>query len=205
MRKVLLIAWRDYSEAVKSKGFLIGIALMPVLMFGGIAVTTLMQGKVDTNDQRFTVVDRSAVLGGLLAKAAEKRNATGLTDKEGKKVQPAYLLEVVPPQGDVQVQRLELSNEVREGKIHAFLEIGAAVMDPDAKPEAGRIQYYSDRAALDDAKAWFTQAAAEAVQAVRLKGAGIDPVALQRVMRPLSVEGVGLLSVDEKTGQVTGG
>jgi ABC-type Na+ efflux pump permease subunit len=74
MRKALLIAWREYGEAVKSKGFIVGIALMPVLMFGSVAATTLLQNKVDTTDQKFAVVDRSGVLGPALVDAANKHD-----------------------------------------------------------------------------------------------------------------------------------
>ena len=205
MRKMLLIAWREYSEAVKSKGFVVGIALAPILMFGGIAVTALMEGKVDTKDQRFAVVDRSAQLEPAIAEAVAKRNNTDIRDKEGKQVRPKFVLEFMPPATDLQFQRLDLSNQVREGKYHAFIELGPEILSADAQKDSGNAGYYSDRAAMDDARFWFNGTLNDIVRSKRMEGAGIDPEELGKVLKPINLEGLGLLAKDVKTGKTTGG
>ena len=85
---------------------------------------------------------------------------------------------------------------------HAFLEIPHDVLNEGKSVDIG---YYSDRAAMDDARYWFGGAVNDAARSVRLKQAGIDPAVLGQVLRPLNVDGIGLLSLDEKTGAVTGG
>jgi ABC-2 type transport system permease protein len=205
MRKTLLVAWREYSEAVKSKGFIVGIALAPIFMFGGIGATVLMEGKADASTQKFAVVDRSGQLGPLLQAEAEKRNDNEIKDKAGKQVRPRYEIELIPPLEDKQAQRIELSNKVRSEGYRAFVEIGKQALAEGGEGEDARVGYYSDRAAMDDARGWFSNAVNGAVRARRLKEAGIAPAALERLNRQIDVQGIGLLNVDDKTGKVVGG
>ena len=47
MRKILIIARREYLAAVRTKAFLIGLLSMPVMMFGSILVQTMLKDQVD--------------------------------------------------------------------------------------------------------------------------------------------------------------
>jgi len=98
MRKVLRITWREYLAAVRTKGFIIGLVVAPILMCGGLIAMKVFEGQVDTTDQRLAVVDRSGVVAQALVQAAETRSADEIHDKEtGKKTQPAYLIEIAAP------------------------------------------------------------------------------------------------------------
>jgi len=200
MRKVLLMALREYKSAVRSKSFLIMVAIVPILMSGGIIATKLLEDRVDTADKRIAVVDRTGVLADTLVKAAEQRNANDLRDPEsGRKVKPAYYLSVVPPEADAAAQRLALSDQVRGRKLHAFLEIGADVIATDGNGDAA-VRYYGDNAAIDDVRSWFSQAVNVAIRSSRLAAAGLDEALVQRVTRHTSVEPMSLVSVDARTG-----
>lgn len=202
MRKVLLMALREYKSAVRSKSFLIMVALVPVLMSGGIIATKLLEDRVDTTDKRIAVVDRTGVLADALVKAAEQRNANDLRDPEsGRKVKPAYHLSVVPPEVDAAAQRLALSDQVRGRKLHAFLEIGADAIATDSNGDAA-VRYYGDNAAIDDVRSWFSQAVNVAIRSNRLAAAGLDEALVQRLTRYTSVEPMSLVSVDARTGVV---
>ena len=76
MRKVLVIAVREYLAAVRTKSFLISLIILPVMMGGSIVVQLLLKNQVDTREKRFAVVDRTPgeQLYPLLAEAAERRN-----------------------------------------------------------------------------------------------------------------------------------
>jgi ABC-type Na+ efflux pump permease subunit len=205
MRKALLVAWREYSEAVKSKGFLVGIAMAPLLMFGGIIVQMATKDKVDTRDQHFAVVDHTGRLGHLIVDAAKKHNDKDTVDKEGKKTRPAYIVELVTPKSDLRAQQLELSDQVRADKYRAFIEIGDKALSPTGDGEQANATYHSERAAMDDARFWFNGTLNDIVRGIRMKELNVDPVALGAVLKPISVDGVDLLSVDQGTGNVTGG
>jgi len=206
MRKALLVALRDYNAAVRTKGFLIGLLFVPI-MFGGVfIVIKLTEGRVDTTDRRIAVVDHTGVVAPALVEAAERRNESELYDQEtGKKVQPAYLLHIVPPnETDMAAQRLDLSNKVRSGELSAFLEIGPDVLDPGDDPDAMRITYYSENPAFDTTRHWFVNPINDRVRSLRVAAADVDIETIERCTRWMMVEGRGLLTVDEETGEVRG-
>ena len=74
MNKILVIAKREYSAAVRTKGFLVSLLLLPLFMGGGLLVFTLLKDKVDLSDKRIVVIDYSGLLSEHLISVAEYRN-----------------------------------------------------------------------------------------------------------------------------------
>jgi ABC-2 type transport system permease protein len=204
MRKILRLTKREYKASVKTKGFIIGLALAPIFMSGGLIGFMLLKDRVDTTDKKVAIVDRSGVVAEALVKAAETRSKTEVYDqKTGKKVKPAYLLEVVEPNGkEPEAQRLELSDRVRDGELHGFVEIGRNVVHPGEDPETSRIAYHAKNAAMDDLRGWMGWPINNHLRRLRLADAGIDESAVKDLFLWASVEGMGLVSVDEETGDV---
>ncbi|MCJ7821604.1 MAG: hypothetical protein MUQ26_00725, partial [Armatimonadetes bacterium] len=98
MRKTLLIAARDYNAAVRTKGFVLGLVMLPFLLGGSIIIIKLTEARVDTRDRRIAVIDRTGEIAPALVEAAEQRNESDLYDqKTGRKVGPAYIFEIVQP------------------------------------------------------------------------------------------------------------
>ena len=130
MRRILRIARREYKVAVRTKGFIISLVVAPLLMGGSALVVMLTEDRVDTTDQVLAVVDHSGAVVDGLAEAAEERNTNWIFNEEtGKKNKPAYIIEAIEPDTAAPAaQRLELSNRVRRGEIHAFLEVGPEVV-----------------------------------------------------------------------------
>ncbi len=96
MHRVLRIAKRDYMATVRTKGFIIGLLLAPLMMGGGMIGFAIFKDRVDTDDKKLAVVDHSGLVAEALAEAAEARNATEVIDAEtGKKVKPRYTVEDV--------------------------------------------------------------------------------------------------------------
>ena len=81
MRKIFVIAARDYRAAVKTKSFIISLLIMPLMMGGSILVQLLLKDKVDITDKSFAIVDRSGL---KLAEAliAESKVRNGETEKK---------------------------------------------------------------------------------------------------------------------------
>ena len=106
MRKVIVVAVREYLAAVRTKAFIITILLMPVLMGSGfIAERFLGDASMDISDRRIAVIDHSGALYDTLASAAELRNTrdiySGTTETDGpKQILPRFLLERVQPDHD---------------------------------------------------------------------------------------------------------
>ena len=57
MRKTIVVALRDYLSAVKTKAFLVGLLMMPLMFGGGILVQIVFRNNNDIRDKRVAVVD----------------------------------------------------------------------------------------------------------------------------------------------------
>ncbi len=204
MVKALRIAKREYLATVRTKGFIIGLVVAP-LLFGGSAIAmVIFENRVDTRDKVIAVVDRSGLVAETVVKAAEARNARVVYDDEtGEKVQAAYVIDLVAP-NDVNpdAQRLELSERVRARELHAFVEVGPGVLHPRGEATASRIDYYAKGAAIDDLRRWVEQPINGELRSLRLLETGADPAAHPDMFDWVSASPMGLVSLDPETGEI---
>ena len=70
MRKILRVARREYNIAVRTKGFIIALIVAPLFMGGSSFVILLTKDRVDTDDKKFAIVDRSGEAAEALVAAA---------------------------------------------------------------------------------------------------------------------------------------
>jgi len=202
MRKTLYVAAREYNETVRTKAFIIGILIAPVLMCGSILAMLLLEGHVDTTDKTVAIVDHSGVVAPALVEAAKARNKTEIYDNEtGKKIKPAYYVNVFEPAADVQKQRVELSQKVENKEFAAFVEIGKDVVKPGEDPGTARITYHSKNAALDDMRGWMRTPINEHLRSLRLANEGLDDEKIKGLFKWTPVEPLGLVTMDE-TGKI---
>jgi ABC-2 type transport system permease protein len=203
MRKILRIAKREYKTSVRTKGFIIALVLMPVMMGGSGLAMYLFQGQVDTRDKKVIILDQSGIVADVILRAVEARNAAEVMDEEtGKKVKPAWIFEQVETDpSDALAQRLELSDRVRNGGLHAFLEIGPNVKHPQTDWETARIAYYAQNAAIDNIRGWLAGPINTYLRRARLEEAGVEAEKAEAALFWLEVAPLGLVSLDE-TGQI---
>jgi ABC-2 type transport system permease protein len=144
MRKIFIIALREYKAAVKTKSFIIVLFLMPVLMGGSMVVSMLSQNKVDTTDKQFVVIDHSALFSEVLQQAVKQRNESEIFHPEThEKVKPAYHIEFMEPDStDLVGQKLALSERVKSKEINGFFEIGSSILHPDTDPDNAFVRFY---------------------------------------------------------------
>ena len=91
MRKILIFTKREYLAAVKTKGFIIGLIIAPIMMSGGAIAFWLLKDRVDINDKRVNIIDHTDRVAEAIIEAADKRNADELFEKGSKKqIRPAY-------------------------------------------------------------------------------------------------------------------
>jgi ABC-type Na+ efflux pump permease subunit len=203
MRKVFAVARREYLAAVRTKAFVIGLVMMPLLMTGSLAAQRLFGDYRDTADKHFAVVDRTPGQWLLPAvrREVETYNEKKLKDPQtGKQVQPRFEVKEVPPRGDspeaVDALREELSNQVRGGELMGFLEIGPAV-GTDAGPEEDRqVRYQSNRPTQQDFPRLAGEAVTGAVRRRHGEALGVDPGRLQELLRPVPLVSKGLSTRD---------
>ncbi len=200
MRKVWVIARREYLAMVGAKAFLISLALMPILMLGSLLVPNLLKNQVDLRPKRIALIDHSKQLAPLIEEAVDEYNKRGTRDPAtGKQVRPAYELELIPSAGVTDETRWELSQRVRRGELRGFIEIPADILAPPGATRSMTIGFYAENAALLPAKSWFSATITSLVRQRRLQQAGIDPqiVAAANAVR---VEGRGLFRRGEAGG-----
>ncbi len=75
--RILLIAQRDYLATIRTKAFIIGLVVAPILFGGGFLGIALMQSKPDIKDRRIAIVDGTGVVGPEIVQAAQTANDTG--------------------------------------------------------------------------------------------------------------------------------
>lgn len=204
MRRILTLIKREYLAAVKTKGFVIGLLLAPVI-FGGSGIAMAIFGRhVDTTDKKVAIIDYSGAVVQALLDAAEERNAEQVTDPEtGTKRSPAYLFTRVEP--DVkqpELQMLELSDQVRDGTLHAILVIGPSVLHPSEDSAGAKVSYHSRNPAADELRRWVAGPLNEQLRWERLQEAGIEQTEVPDLFNWIGVEGLSLISRDETSGEV---
>lgn len=226
MHKILVIAVREYMAAVRSKAFIIGLLFMPVLMFGGIAVQSVLKSRSEQKEKHFGVADRTPgqELVPVLELAVKFRNSV-LAKSTGKEQSPLsgapFVIERITPSPDTQEaikqQRFELSERVRRGQLDGFLEIGPDVEKPTVDPalafqqklpsmkfdERRVIRYQSNRPMSFEFSRWAEKVVSTAVQARRgLKG-GLSLQDATSMIQPVPLESKGLSSRDSGSGAIT--
>jgi len=203
MNKTFIIAKREYRAAVRTKGFIISLVILPIFMGGGLAVFALLKDKIDLADKRLVVLDHTGMFGERLMTSAQNWNGKDIFNEKGEKIAPAYSIEMLTPDTvDAVRQKLELSEKVRRKEIHAFIQIGADVLHPRPGEEQSCIYYFAENAAVDNSRNWFGNVINNLVRETRLTELGIGGDRVKDLFYWMPAEAMSLLSVDAKSGSV---
>jgi ABC-2 type transport system permease protein len=193
MRKILIIANREYWAMVATKAFLATLVLVPVLMGGSIFFQQKLQQRVNLDEKRMIVLDRTGALFETLAKAAEIRNQKAIFDPvTGAQIKPRYRLERGPERPATDRERLDLSARIRRGEIHGFMEIPENIFAVSSSGSGSKATFYAQSTVFSEEKGWLQQTLNDAVRRHRLRQAKIDPQAVDRASTWVTVEGLGL-------------
>ena len=204
MRKILILAIREYKTAIRTRSFIVGLVVAPIMMFGGILAVGLFKDKVNINDKKIIVIDHTGRIAQSLIDAADARNKTEIFDKEtGEKIKPAYIFETIEPDtANPFQQKLDLSNQVRNKKIHAFIEIGPQIIHPGDNKDLSRVKYYSENSLMDDIRGWINWPINNRLRQIRIEELNLEPQKVQSLFDIRNAEGLGLVSNDTKTGDI---
>jgi ABC-2 type transport system permease protein len=214
MRKVWVIAVREYVATVQTKAFVVGLLIVPLLMGGSILVQRLLGGFRDTADLHFKVIDRAGdpKLIAALQGAVEAYNRTQTTDSTtGKQTRPKFALEIAHPDSESEeatdALREKFSDEVRKGDLFGFLEIGPDVakprpLDPGKAKEFRGLRYQTSRPTQLAFPRLAEATITAAVQERRGRQDGLDPARLREVMQPVELESKGLSKRNKATGRL---
>ncbi len=179
MKKILTIAAREYRAMVATRGFLISVIMMPILMLGSLFTMELMKQVSKTKDRHIAVIDHSGFLFDELSSAANNRNemidqalsAIAKTDTQPELpgVAPErFILEKVNTRPITDDVRVLLSNRVLKQQLYAFIEIPADILSTDLS-NGNTVVFYSQNSSLSLARNWLADTLSNIVQKRRKK------------------------------------
>lgn len=203
MRKILTIALREYKAMVGTKAFLLSIVMMPVLMLGGLFALRALQNVGTVKERKIAIHDASGVFADALSDASKQRNEgidamlaqTSEDNNAEMESKPSfnkaekYEFEILEGELDDD-RRVQLSDQVRDQELYAFLEIPADSFDAGGEPAS----FYSQDSGLASSRGWIQQVLTETARRQRLEAANIDPQVVEVASAPIVVKGLGLVT-----------
>jgi len=198
MKKIQAVAKAEYMQAVRSKAFLIGVFMMPVIMGGSIAAQILLADNKDLSDRRCAIVDGTGNLYEVLEEASEQRNESGIWSaaEEGGEPQqkrPRFQLERYTPTAGERAD-LTLSRRVKDGELLGFLIIDPLVSqgDSEAEPATHPMAYYTESPTFTELPNWLEATVNGEVRRRRFEAADLDSELVAKLNRRVSLTTFGL-------------
>lgn len=207
-RRAMLIAKRDYLTSIRSKAFLIGLIIFPMLFGGGLIGIAAMKAKPDLRDRHVALIDRTGKLAQYLVDAAVRKNATDTIEpRTGVQTSPRYLVEAVAANGDPSEQRLALCDRIRRGDLFGFIEVAPEAIHPPEGVGAQNVakelaSFYSSAGRIDRANAWLNGVLNDGIRVARLAELGVERERVPSLMKGVDLDTMTLVARDPKTGTI---
>lgn len=190
MRKIYVVAKREYLATVATKGFVIGLVLLPIMITAGVVIPKILKESTDTGERRIVVIDPTEEVLPVLQAEATERNEKNIFDpKTGKQNAPRILIEAGPSGPITDTDRLALSDRVRREEIFAFAELPADIITAPISSEAPAIPMYAQKVTMGSESRWFERSLNRAIHARRLQRANIKPADVAQALAPVSIDG----------------
>lgn len=173
MKKILSVIKREYIQIVRTKGFIIGTILGPIVMAAFIVVPILVQFVSVDKQEKIGIVDLSRVVYWELDEKLDQKL------KDGNR---RYLLQEFTPRENVEELLGELNGKVLAKELSAYIFI------PENIAEGGVAEYVSEHVSDFDKQGNIGQALSSIIIAKRLRGEGLDPEKIGQYMRPVRLE-----------------
>ena len=190
MKRVFTVAQMEFLTLVRTKAFIIGILMMPVLIAVSIAFQVYAARHTDTETRRFAVIDHSGSLYPALEQAAAKHNADQ-GEAEAQKG-PHFVPSRVDLAGkDLDQEKLALSDRVRSDELFAFVEIPAGIID--ASGDAATVRYYTGTPSYERLPTWMREVLNGEIARQRFTKSGIDPSLVTKLNSRVPLSSYGLV------------
>lgn len=187
MRKILSVIKREYLQIIRTKAFIIGTILGPVLMASFIVIPVVVSLISVDQQERIGVVDLSGVVFQDLNRKLDMKL------KDGSR---RYILEEYKASADVDRVKQELNQKVLAKKLSAYIFI------PGNIAQGGTAEYVSQHVSDFDKIRSIHEALNSVIIEKRLKTEGLNPEKIAEYMKrvPLSTKKVSKRGVEEDTG-----
>lgn len=198
LRKVWVVASTEFGSSIRTKSFVIGLLLVPIIMGLSIGLQLFVAKRVDTRTRTFAVIDRTGALYPAIERAAKVYNEQAV-DPKGQAIRPR--LEPSKAEGDsVELElsdriRRDQSDRTRRDPLDAFVVIPSGALEV---PAPGTIrppvmEYHSDNPNDDVVRNWLAPTVNAEVRARRFRAAGVDAALADRLNQPVGLDNLGLV------------
>ena len=153
MSRTFIVAKSEFLSLVRTKFFIIGLLMAPVLVGTSIAFNVFAAKHIDRDTRAFAVIDGAGAFYPSIEAAAKAHNdkvGTG-SDATG----PQFAPRSVDLGGKTLDQvKVELSDQVKAKEIFAFVVIPDRIVDAGAKES---IEYYTETPSYDTLPTWLEE------------------------------------------------
>ncbi|MEK6321660.1 MAG: ABC transporter permease [Acidobacteriota bacterium] len=187
MKKVWVIIKREYIVRVRTRSFVIGTIISPLLLLGLIILPGFLAERGSGGNRQVTVLDQSGdpALFGALKERVETRGSRSNSDGDdgfGRATQFVLTRQIVPPdQNPNDLIKRQSNGEGEKGSEKSYLILVPGVLDNDP-PEyhAKNLSDFSIRA--------LEEAVSAAISERRLMRAGFDATKISDYMKPVDLK-----------------
>lgn len=191
MNRIPIVATSEFLSLIKTKGFIIGIVMMPVLIAASIGFQIFAAKRVDSADHKFVVIDRTGVLYAPLARAAEEHNTKAGDGKT--QTGPHFTPSPLDPGGrSIDDVRLDLSARVKAKDLFGFVEIPADVIDVNIA-KSDPVSYFTETPSYNALPDWIETTLGHEISERRFAQASVDPNLVAKLTRRTNVATMGLV------------
>ncbi len=166
--KVMTIIKREYLTRVKTKGFLIGTFLLPVLMFAMMMMPAFFMSRAGKSAQdKIALVDQTGRLSEkLVAAFSEEKNSKG---------EPRFPVQLYNANDDIEATKKELNAQVSNGELNAYI-----IIPPDIF-ESNNFQMHAKNVGNFEFVQRVERTVSNIVRDMRLQESGLDTELVHRL------------------------
>ncbi len=203
MNKILAVAKTEYAVALRSKAFIIGVLMTPLLIGISIGAQHFMKKHVDVTDRTCAIVDYSGFLYPILEEAISERNENYIfeSNEEGqpKQLHPKFILEHYNQVESAEQTARTLSKRVRDGELFAYLVIDKEILTAGKTANANghTLAYHTQTPTYKELPNWLRNKINQAVLSKRFEDAQMDRELVQKLSAPIRLTSLGLAKVEK--------
>ncbi len=176
MDKIIAIIKREYLTRVRSKGFVIGTILSPLIMMSFIIVPILVVGRGGTADYKLVLLEQTGDA------ALMTRLDQLLMNDNPKADRYTVRHEVVPAGESIDSRRAALDAQVKDGEINAYMVLPNEVLEKEKVIlRAKNVSDFANRGRIE-------HAVNSAISERRLIRAGLNPEQIRNLNREVDLE-----------------
>jgi ABC-2 type transport system permease protein len=204
MKYAFLVAWREYAENAKTRGFWIGLFMFPVIIFLSVSVSVLLEKK-GTPVRHYVLVDQSGIFAAVIESRLEQLTPRPMPGAPASKApqrpfQPASLPAMIDTNADLASLSRDLKPYLRREKrlqangrdvdLYAAIliprDIEKQIVRPRAKPggktaSTNGIEYWSANLADTRLRDEIEQAVNGEIRRREYLARGMDSAAIREV------------------------